>query len=209
MGYTTTTLGSRLFCNRTNNFLEAETHLINMVTIEGQAYLTDVSYGESSQTWGPLELISGKDQPQGAGVFRLIESGGMWVLGKTGRKPEVPNPDFAKSSLLNRRVKRLIYSFTLVPREVAHFSQTNEDLQTDPKSLFTNKSLCSLQTPTGFRALIGWTYSEVTYKPEKGVDIFEMRDIADEEMDSVLREKFNIKLQNKLQTVNRKAHFTL
>lgn len=209
MGYDTTTLGSTLFCNATNDFPGPETHLINMVTIEGQAYLTDVSYGESSQPWEPLEFISGKDQPQAAGVFRLIESGGIWVLEKIGRKPLVLNPDFAKSSLVNRRVTRPIYSFTLVPREIDHFYKTNDDLQIDPTSALTNKSMCSLQTPTGFRAVVGWTYSEVTYKPEKGVDLFDMRDVTDEEMESVLDEKFNIKLQNKLQVVNRKVHFTL
>ncbi|XP_034538281.1 arylamine N-acetyltransferase, pineal gland isozyme NAT-10-like [Notolabrus celidotus] len=209
MGYDTITLGSRVFSNTINDFPATESHLINMVTIEGQAYLADVSYGVSSQTWEPLELVSGKDQPQVAGVFRLIERGDMWVLEKTGRKPEVLNPDFAKSSLVNRRETSPIYDFTLVPREIAHFIKMNNDLQTDPTSPLTNKSICSLQTPTGFRALIGWTYSEVTYKPEKGVDIFDMRDITDDEMESFLKEKFNIKLQNRLQAVNKKADLTI
>ncbi|XP_074532474.1 arylamine N-acetyltransferase, pineal gland isozyme NAT-10-like [Halichoeres trimaculatus] len=209
MGYDTTTLGSTLFCTATGDFPGPETHLINMVTIEGQAYLADVSYGESSQPWEPLELVSGKGQPQGPGVFRLTESGGVWVLEKTGRRLQVLNPDFAKSSLLNRRVTRPIYSFTLVPRDIDHFYKANDDLQIDPTSPLTNKSMCSLQTPTGFRALVGWTYSEVTYQPETGVDVYDMRDIPDGEMDSVLEEKFKIKLKNKLQIVNRKVHFTL
>ncbi|XP_026234168.1 arylamine N-acetyltransferase, pineal gland isozyme NAT-10-like isoform X2 [Anabas testudineus] len=209
MGYDTEMLGSRVFNSATNGFNPSDTHLINKVVIDGKAYITDVSFGVSSQLWEPLELVSGKDQPQAAGAFRLIDKGDHWVLEKTGRKPKVVNLEFAKSSLVNQKLKKPIYSFTLVPREARHFLEVSHSLQTDPSSLFTNKSICSLQTPTGFRALVGWTYSEVTYKPEEGVDVLDMRDIPDDEIDQILREKFNIKLQNKLQPVNKTAYYTL
>lgn len=208
MGYDTTTLGSRVFNSIIKDFNPRETHLINKVIIDGKAYIADVSFGVSSQVWEPLELISAKDQPQAAGVFRLIDKGDMWVLEKTGRKPEVLNPDFAKSSLVNRKETKQIYCFTLEPREAHHFFEINHTLQTDPDSLFTNKSICSLQTPTGFRALIGWTYSEVTYKPEEGVDVFDMRDITDDEIEQILREKFSLKMQNKMRPVCNKSWYT-
>ncbi|XP_042338414.1 arylamine N-acetyltransferase, pineal gland isozyme NAT-10-like [Plectropomus leopardus] len=209
MGYDTTTLGARVFSSTSNDFLPTETHLINKVGIDGKAYITDVSFGVSSQIWEPLELVSGKDQPQAAGVFGLIDRGDIWVLEKTGRKQVVLNPDFAKSSLVSTKETKQIYGFTLVPREVNHFFETNHTLQTDPTSLFTNKSICSLQTPAGFRALVGWTYSEVTYKPEEGVDVLDMRDITDDEIKQILREKFDTKLQNKLQPANNKACYTI
>ncbi|XP_026234170.1 arylamine N-acetyltransferase, pineal gland isozyme NAT-10-like [Anabas testudineus] len=209
MGYDTVMLGSRVFHSATNDFNPSDTHLINKVVIDGKAYITDVSFGVSSQLWEPLELVSGKDQPQAAGAFRLIDKGDHWVLEKTGRKPKVVNPEFAKSRLVNREQTKPIYCFSLVPREAHYFFEKCSSLQTDPKSLFTNKSICSLQTPTGFRALLGWTYSEVTYKPEEGVDVLDMRDIPDDEIDQILREKFNIKLQNKLQPVNKTPCYTL
>ncbi|XP_033475099.1 arylamine N-acetyltransferase, pineal gland isozyme NAT-10-like [Epinephelus lanceolatus] len=209
MGYDTMTLSSTVFNNVLNSFDPTETHLINKVIIDGKAYIADVSFGMTSQMWEPLELVSAKDQPQAAGVFRLIDKGDIWVLEKTGRKPEILNPDFAKSSLVDWLVTKPIYYFTLVPREVDHFLETNHTLQTDPASLFIRKSICSLQTPTGFRALLGWTYSEVTYKPEEGVDVFDMRNIRDDEIEQILREKFNVKLQNKLQPANNKACLTL
>ncbi|XP_023285542.1 arylamine N-acetyltransferase, pineal gland isozyme NAT-10-like [Seriola lalandi dorsalis] len=102
-----------------------------------------------------------------------------------------------------------IYGFTLVPRDADHFFETSHTLQTDPSSLFTNKSICSLQTPAGFRALIGWTYSEVTYKPVEGVDVLDMRDIPDDEIEQILKEKFSVKLPNKLKPINNKAWYTL
>lgn len=206
MGYDTTMLGSRVFDG--SDFRRNETHLINKVVIDGKAYVTDVSYGVSLQVWEPLELVSRVDQPQAAGVFRLIDKGDFWVLEKTCRKQEILNPDFAKSSLVNREETRQIYCFTMVPREADHFVEPNHTLQTDPTSLFTSKSICSLQTPTGFRALIGWTYSEVTYKPEEGVDVIDMRHVTDDEIEKILREKFKLKLQNKLQPVNKKACYT-
>nr|XP_046269510.1 arylamine N-acetyltransferase, pineal gland isozyme NAT-10-like [Scatophagus argus] len=207
MGYDTTILGSRV-CNP-SGLGPTETHLINKVVIDGKTYIADVSFGVSSQVWEPLELVSGMEQPQAAGVFRLIDEGDFWVLEKTGRKPEVLNPDFAKSSLVSREETKQIYCFTLVPREANHFFDVNHSLQTDPTSLFTNKSICSLQTPTGFRALIGWTYTEVTYKPEEGVDIIHMRNVTDGEIEQILTEKFGLKLQNKLQPANKKACYTI
>uniref|UniRef100_A0A3Q3KZF7 arylamine N-acetyltransferase n=2 Tax=Mastacembelus armatus TaxID=205130 RepID=A0A3Q3KZF7_9TELE len=206
MGYDTVTLGSRVFNNNIDDFGPHDSHLINKVVIDGKAYIADVSFGASFQVWEPLELISGKEQPQAAGIFHLIDKGDIWVLEKTGRKPEVIDPEFAKSSLVNREETKQIYCFTLVPRDADHFIEKSHILQTDPTSLFTNKSICFLQTPTGFRGLIGWTYSEVTYKPEEGVDVFDMRNIPDEEIEQILREKFNVKLQNKLQPVNHKAY---
>lgn len=208
LGYDTTMLGARVHDDK--DFDPSETHLINKVVIDGKAYITDTSFGVSLQVWEPLELISGKDQPQAAGVFRLIDEGGFWVLEKTCRKSEVLNPEFAKSNLLKMKRIRRIYGFTLAPREIDHFFKANHSLQTHPTSLFTTKSLCSLQTLTGFRALIGWTYSEVTYKPEEGVDVFDMRHLTDDEIERVLIEKFKIKLQNKLQPVNKKkTEYTL
>nr|XP_040025040.1 arylamine N-acetyltransferase, pineal gland isozyme NAT-10-like [Gasterosteus aculeatus aculeatus] len=200
MGYDTTSLGSRVFDHSLNDFGPLDSHFINKVVIDGKAYITDVSFGTSFQLWEPLELVSGMDQPQAAGVFRLLDQGEMWVLEKTGRKPEVLNPEFAKSSLVKRNETNQIYCFTLVPREAEHFLEINHKLQNET-SLFTNKSICSLQAPTGFRALIGWTYGEVTYKPDEGVDVFDIRKIMDDEIEQILLEKFNIKLQNKLQPV--------
>ncbi|KAA8596118.1 hypothetical protein FQN60_011409 [Etheostoma spectabile] len=80
MGYDTTMLGSRVFDSTSNDLPPTVSHLINMVVIDGKAYIADVSFGVSCQVWEPLELISGKDQPQAAGVFRLIEKGtsGCW-----------------------------------------------------------------------------------------------------------------------------------
>ncbi|XP_062845878.1 arylamine N-acetyltransferase, pineal gland isozyme NAT-10-like [Trichomycterus rosablanca] len=209
MGYKFSKLGSKVFNSLTNDYNPREAHLINMVEIEGQAYIADVSFGVSSQIWHPLDLIAGKDQEQPAGVFRLLNDGEKWILEKTGRKPLVQNQAFADSSLIDRRLTKTVYSFVLTPREIDHFLDTSEYLQTSPESLFTQKSICSLQTPTGFRVLIGWTYSEVTFKSEEDVDLVEMRDVSDSEIETLLKEKFQVTLFNKLEPKNYKAAYKM
>ncbi|XP_034041877.1 arylamine N-acetyltransferase, pineal gland isozyme NAT-10-like [Thalassophryne amazonica] len=209
LGYNMTTLGSRIFSSSLNDFDTAESHLINMVVIEGKKYLADVGFGVSYQLREPLELVSGKDQPQAGGVFRLIDTGDVWVLEKTGRKPKILNPEFASSSLLEKKLTKQIYCFSLLPRKVDHFFEINEELQTGSDSLFTNKSICSLQMPKGFHALVGWIYSEVTYNPEEGVDTYDMKEIPDEEIEQILSEKFNVKLPNKFQPMNNRVIYTL
>ncbi|KAI1904283.1 hypothetical protein AGOR_G00004080 [Albula goreensis] len=209
MGYTYTTLGSRVFNSFKNEFNPLESHLINKVIIDGKPYIADVSFGVSGQIRHPLELISGKDQPQLPGVFRIVENGGAWILQKTARKPHIQNESFANSNLLDKRLTKQLYCFTLTPRDGDHFRKTIHFLQTSPESLFTNKSICSLQTPTGFRALVGWTYSEVTYNYQEGVDLFDMRDIPNDEIDKVLKEKFFLVLKNKHTPINIKACYTI
>ncbi|KAF7658409.1 hypothetical protein LDENG_00013190 [Lucifuga dentata] len=209
MGYDRTILASRVFNCVIDDFFPMASHLINKVVIDGKAYIADVSFGVSCQLREPIELISGKDQSQATAVFCLSDKEGLWVLEKTGRKPKVLNPDFANSNLLAKKQTTPIYCFYLVPRERDHFLAACHRLQTDPASLFTNKSICSLQTATGFRALIGWTYSEITFKPEEDVDVYDMKNIPDDELEQILREKFNVKLVNKLQPINKKAFYTL
>ncbi|XP_061670681.1 arylamine N-acetyltransferase, pineal gland isozyme NAT-10-like [Syngnathoides biaculeatus] len=209
MGYDVTVLAARVFNRSIGDFSSMENHLINRVVLDGKSYIEDVSFGVSWQLWEPLELVSGKDQVQVPGTFRLTDKHDLWVLEKTGRKPEILNPDFANSNLLTRETTRTLYCFNLTPRDARHFTEANHILQTDPTSLFINKSICSLQTPTGFRALIGWTYSEVTFQAERGVDVYDMKDVPCDEIESLLREKFNIRLPNKLQPVNNPHKYTL
>ncbi|XP_053349096.1 arylamine N-acetyltransferase, pineal gland isozyme NAT-10-like [Clarias gariepinus] len=205
MGYKYTMLGCKVFRTLNNDFGPLDEHLINLVEIDGKPYIADVSYGMSCQIWYPLEMIAGKDKEQLAGSFRLLNNGEKWTLEKTGRKPLVKNEAFTNCGLIEKRLMKTIYSFFLTPRGTDHFLTTSEFLQTSPESLFTQKSICSIQTPTGFRALIGWTYMEVTYKPDEDVDIFDVRDVADSEIETILKEKFNIVLGNKMTPMNNKA----
>ena len=204
LGYDSVMLGARVTFGNANDPSAPESHLINMVTIDGRRYIADVSFGLSFQIWEPIELVSGKDHTEAAGVFRLIDQDGLWFFEKTSRKQKILNPDLAKSGEKEKKPTEQIYCFTLVPREKDHFTDINHKRQTEPNQLFTTKSITSLQTPTGFRILLGWTYTEVTFRPDEGVDLVHTRDLSDEEVETILREKFNIKLKNKLSPKNNK-----
>ncbi|KAM9494290.1 arylamine N-acetyltransferase, pineal gland isozyme NAT-10-like [Clarias gariepinus] len=204
MGYKCTMLGSKLFNQFTNEISILDEHPINLVEIDGKPYINDVCFGFFCQIWYPVEIISGKDQKQPAGIFRLLNDGETWTLEKTGRKPLVQNEAFANSRLADKNLTKSIYSFVLTPRGIDHFLNTSEYLQTSPESMFTQKYICSLQTPTGFRALFGYIYMEVTFNPEEDTDIIEIKDLPHSEIESTLKEKFNIVLGNKLTPINKK-----
>ncbi|XP_053721739.1 arylamine N-acetyltransferase, pineal gland isozyme NAT-3-like isoform X1 [Synchiropus splendidus] len=199
LGYNATMLSSKVFNNSIDDFEQQDTHLIVKVLIDGKAFICDVSYGMMSQMWYPLELISGKDQPQPAGVFRLIDTEDVWVLERNRRIPKVLNPEFNTSRLVDKKDIVTIYNFTMTPRDSNYFLECNDQHQINPDSLFTKMSMCSLQTPTGLKALIGWSYAEVTFLPEEGANVFDIRYIVDDEIDKVLKEKFNLVLKNRLQ----------
>uniref|UniRef100_A0A3B1JK64 arylamine N-acetyltransferase n=1 Tax=Astyanax mexicanus TaxID=7994 RepID=A0A3B1JK64_ASTMX len=204
MGYKCITLGGKVFNSLKNDFSPMDMHLINMVEIDGKPYIADVSFGMSCQIWQPLELIAGKDQPQPPGVFRLLNDGDKWILEKTGRKAQVQNEAFANSNVIDKRLKKTMYSFCLTSRAADYFLETSEYLQTSPESLFTQKSICSLQTPTGLKAMVGWNYWEIIFNPEEETDVYEMKDVPDNEIETVLKDKFYLNFASKLTPVNKK-----
>ncbi|XP_012690951.2 arylamine N-acetyltransferase, pineal gland isozyme NAT-3-like [Clupea harengus] len=209
MGYTHTTLGARVHNPHLPGFSEREGHLINRVEVAGGSYIADVSFGLADQIWEPLELVSGKEQPQPPGTFCLKEDGGTWVLEKTARPPLIPNEAFAKASLLNRGGSSPVFCFSLEPRQTEDFHAASHYLQTAPESIYTNKSLCSLPTPTGYIALIGWIYCKVTFGYQEKFDLMEMRDITDAEVQDILREEFGMPTVNNLKLKNNKISYNM
>lgn len=204
MGYDVTLLGSHVYNPQEKKFDEAMNHLLIKVVIDGKAYTVDGGFGIAYQMWQPLELVSGTDQPQKPGIFRLTEDNGEWYFEKIKRK--VYSSDSENKSLYFDSPEDLsckkIYSFTLKPRTIEEFREQNTMLQTAPDSLFVKKSICSLQTTTGFRVLIGWTLTETKYDYKDNMDLIERTTLTDEEVEKTLKEKFNIRLKKKLVPIN-------
>ncbi|NXC78917.1 ARY2 protein, partial [Anhinga anhinga] len=152
--------------------------------------------------WQPMELISGTDQPQTPGVFRFVEESGVWYLEKVKRKQWVLNQGVSTSHNMEKEVCRRVYLFTLQPQDIEDFRACNAHLQTAPDSLFVTKSICSLQTANGIRALVGWKLTEIEYNFKDNMDLVDIRILADEEIDKILKEKFNITLDKKFVPIN-------
>ncbi|XP_061450228.1 arylamine N-acetyltransferase 1 [Rhineura floridana] len=209
LGYNTTILGAYVYNPQQNVYATHMTHLIIKVVIDRTAYIVDAGFGVSYQMWQPLELVSGKHQPQTPGIFRFTEDNGIWYYEKIRRKQHIPNQNFSSSDLLEKKTRRNIYSFSLEPRTVEDFQFQCSYLQTSPDSPFTKKSICTLQTNDGFRALIGWTLSETQYKYEEDMDLVEFTMLSDDEVEKTLREKFGITLENKLVPIDIKGLYTI
>ncbi|XP_027746857.1 arylamine N-acetyltransferase, pineal gland isozyme NAT-3-like [Empidonax traillii] len=202
LGYDITLLGANVYVPEHGTYAEEIDHLLLKVVLDGKSYIVDGGFGMAYQMWQPMELISGTDQPQTPGVFRFLEEGGTWYLEKVKRKELVPNQDASASHRVEGEACRRIYLFTLQPRDIEEFRGCNALLQTAPDSLFTTKSLCSLQTVDGVRALVGWKLTEMKFNYRDNMDLVEVRMLADEEIEKMLKEKFNVTLDKKLVPVN-------
>ncbi|NXY90500.1 ARY2 protein, partial [Alcedo cyanopectus] len=202
IGYNVTLLGSRVYVPEYSAYAEIMDHLMLKVVLDDKSYIVDGGFGMVYQLWQPLEMISGKDQLQMPGIFRFLEEDGVWYLEKEKRKQWVVNQSTSAPPNVENETRRPIYLFTLQPRDIEEFRDSNTHLQTAPNSLFVTKSFCSLQTTDGVRALVGWKYTEIKYNYKDNMDLVEMRILADEEIETTLKEKFNVTLDKKLVPVN-------
>ncbi|XP_043937180.1 arylamine N-acetyltransferase, pineal gland isozyme NAT-10-like [Protopterus annectens] len=208
LGYDITLLGACVYDTRQKAYPTMKTHIIIKVVIDGNTYIADVGFGFSKQIRQPLAMISGKDQPQIPGIFRLTEENGFWCVDKISRKNH-PEQSYHDPSLLEKSNVVKMYGFTLEPFSIEKFDSCLSYLQESPESLFTNKSICSLQTTDGLRTLVGWTYGEITYKYKEDMDLVIFKTLTNEEVENTLKEKFGITLENKLVPVNNAIYFTV
>ncbi|XP_008059066.2 arylamine N-acetyltransferase 1 [Carlito syrichta] len=209
IGFETTMLGGYVYNTPANKYSTGMIHLLLQVTINGRNYIVDAGFGRSYQMWQPLELISGKDQPQVPCIFRLTEESGIWFLDQIRREQYVPNQDFLNSDLLENKKYRKIYSFTLEPRRIEDFESMNTYLQESPASVFTSKSFCSLQTPEGVHCLVGFTLTYRRFSYRDNTDMIEFRTLNEEEIEEVLKNIFNISLEKKLVPKHGDRFFTV
>lgn len=209
LGFETTMLGGYVFNTPANKYSSGMIHLLVQVTISGKDYIVDAGFGRSYQMWEPLELTSGKDQPQVPAIFRLTEENGTWYLDQIRREQYVPNQEFINSDLLEKNKYRKIYSFTLEPRTIEDFESMNTYLQTSPASVFTSKSFCSLQTPEGVHCLVGSTLTYRRFSYKDNVDLVEFKSLTEEEIEDVLRTIFGVSLERKLVPKHGDRFFTI
>nr|XP_023406814.1 arylamine N-acetyltransferase 1-like isoform X1 [Loxodonta africana] len=198
MGFETTMLGGYVYITPVDEYSSNMVHLLLQVTIDGRNYIVDAGFGCSYQMWQPVELISGKDQPQTPGIFSLREEGAIWYLDQIRREQYIPNQEFLNSNLLDKHKYRKIYSFTLKPRSIEDFESVNTYLQTSPTSMFTGVSLCSLQTPEGVYCLVGFTLTSQRFNYKDNMDLVEFKDLNENEVEETLKNLFNISLEGKL-----------
>nr|XP_034375817.1 arylamine N-acetyltransferase 3-like [Arvicanthis niloticus] len=198
IGFEVTMLGGYLYNPQTCKYSNTMIHLLLQVTISGKKYIADSGFPFSCQMWEPLELTSGKKQPQVPGIFCLTEENGIWYLEQTKRQEYVPNKEFVDSNFLEKNKHRKIYSFTLEPLTIEDFQSVSAHHQVSRTSVMTNTSLCSLQTQEGVHGLMGTTLAHKKFNYNHNLDLVEFKTLKEEEIEEVLKRVFGIHLEAKL-----------
>ncbi|MCA0993537.1 arylamine N-acetyltransferase family protein [Pseudalkalibacillus hwajinpoensis] len=113
------------------NWGKENTHLTNLVELEGTTYLTDVGFGNSSQTPIPL---SGEIVDDGFHRYKIVHrSNDMYDL---------------QQAVSNDTWKTQI-RFSTAPRTLAEYEPLSSFIQTHPNSPFTNHTIVTIATNNG------------------------------------------------------------
>ncbi|XP_043373002.1 arylamine N-acetyltransferase, pineal gland isozyme NAT-10-like isoform X1 [Dermochelys coriacea] len=140
LGFCVVGLAGRVRNRFTGRLGPPRDHLVLLAQLQGQRFLCDVGFGDGFLE--PLRLELGLEQPQEGGIFRLGLAGGVWAL----ERLRAPGEE-----------GRMLYTFTLEPRELGDFAAMCCYHQHAPSSIFACKSFCSLPQPGGGRlTYMGW-----------------------------------------------------
>ncbi|XP_040295916.1 uncharacterized protein LOC121007781 [Bufo bufo] len=153
-------------------------HMILTVELEGRRWLCDVGYGEGIVEPFPLE--DGWEEEQDSGVYRLRVEGDEWYM---ERKEE--------------EIWRSLFKFTLEEKKFEDFQEMCEYHQTSPSSVFVRKSFCSLQLPRARLTYMGRRLISTQYT-KGGGSVKTTQELTEEEIPSLLNDKFGIVLNGKL-----------
>ncbi|KAG9466149.1 hypothetical protein GDO78_017134, partial [Eleutherodactylus coqui] len=178
LGYETKVLSSRVRNEKFGFYTPPLSHMILTVELEGRRWLCDVGYGEGIIE--PFLLEAGWEEEQDSGVYRLRVEGDEWYM---ERKDE--------------ELWRTLYKFTLEERTFEDFHGMCEYLQTSLCSAFVRKSFCSLQLPRGRLTYMGRRLISTEYT-KGGGSVKTTREITEEEIPSLIKDKFGIVLSQKL-----------
>ncbi|KAM4025831.1 arylamine N-acetyltransferase, pineal gland isozyme NAT-3-like [Anomaloglossus baeobatrachus] len=177
LGYQPRVLSSRVRIKVTDVYEPPHSHIILTVELEGRRWLCDVGFGDGILE--PIPLEAGWEGEQDNGVYRL-EVEDEWHLQK--KEDEVWNT---------------LFKFNLEERTFEDFRERCEHYQTSPNSFFVQKSFCSLHFPDGKLTYIGHRLITTEYT-KGGGSVKTTKELTEEEIPALLKDKFGIVLSGKL-----------
>ncbi|XP_043540679.1 arylamine N-acetyltransferase, pineal gland isozyme NAT-3-like isoform X2 [Chiloscyllium plagiosum] len=189
LGYQVQLVSGRVRNSVTQCLGPPKDHLLLLVTVgEGghRGWLCDVGFGNSFR-W-PLPLEDGHLERQENGLFhlQLARGGGDWRL---RRYPlSSPGPTDQPDATL--------YTFSTELRAWGDFRAMCHYHQTSASSIFARKSFCCLHLPGGLITYMGRRLIETEFSADG--DRKATRELTDEEIPWVLKERFGIVLTNRL-----------
>lgn len=147
-------------------------HMILQVHLEDK-WLADVGFGELFLK--PIQLVEDIEQEQQGSLFKLTCLDEVWTLHR-----QQPGSDWEPQ-----------YSFTLITRSLADFSEMCEYHQTSPHSSFTKERLCTLATETGRITLSEMRLITTEGGVREEVELLDLDQYID-----ILRDKFGVEIPN-------------
>ncbi|XP_062841888.1 arylamine N-acetyltransferase, pineal gland isozyme NAT-10-like [Trichomycterus rosablanca] len=164
-------------------------HLIMMVTLDGHRWLCDVGFGSGFQL--PLSLETDSPQIQSHGVYRVRAHADLFFMEMLSESDMMKNPEEEGSWVE-------LYKFTLKSCQREDFQAMCEYHQSSVSSIFFCKSLCTMLLPTGRITVMGRTLHTTQLPDEQGLPAKTKRDLSDEEITEILKERFGIVLSSPL-----------
>ncbi|OEH91090.1 arylamine N-acetyltransferase family protein [Bacillus solimangrovi] len=160
---------STTFSNGKGGWYRANTHLANIVTIDGIDYLVDVGGGDLVRS--PLPL-SGTVNEDISGKYRIQRTDGVYY-----ELQKYANDEWSTH-----------YRFSTAPRKYDFFTDVCEFNQTSPESKFTQQTITTLANATG-RVTISDQYLIITENGKKSKEEY-----ATADFDHILSTHFNMQL---------------
>ncbi|XP_068110399.1 arylamine N-acetyltransferase, pineal gland isozyme NAT-3-like isoform X2 [Hyperolius riggenbachi] len=178
LGYQPKLLSARVRNKSSGAYGPPFDHFIMMVKLEGREWLCDVAFGEGLLE--PALLDAAWEEEQATGIFRFQVEAGTWYM-------ERKDGDLWRS----------LYQFTLEERRLEEYREMCEYHQVSPYSIFTYKSMCTLQLPKGRITYVGHRLIKKEYI--RGIQCSKTtEELTEEEIPDLLRDKFGIVLKGKL-----------
>ncbi len=180
IGFEVKMISARVFSNKEKEFGPEYDHMALIVKINDKEYLVDVGFGEFSLY--PLTLELNVIQNDQSGDFRIEQYNEEYLIVK-------------KVNLSN--IFEAEYIFSTRERSINEFYQMCKYHQTDIKSHFTQKLICSLATIDGRVTITNNTLK----KTINGV-VSEQKLKDEEEIRRILYKYFNIKIAPSMKLKN-------
>ncbi len=127
IGFKTFLISARVF-DSPDEYSEEFDHLVIIVTIDEEKWLTDVGFGEFA--FAPLKIVTGEEQKDERGIFRINKYNDKYFVVQKKISSDWNNE----------------YLFSMKPRNLIEFADRCNYHQTSSDSHFTQKKFCSIPT---------------------------------------------------------------
>lgn len=121
IGYDVSIFGGNTYDLAENIYVSHINHILLKVIIDGKSYIVDGGFGDYLPSMG----ISGKDQPQTAGIFHFPEDNESWYFEKIKRMQRILNQNFSTSDHLKTEQIHFPNFVCLEPQSISDFQSLN------------------------------------------------------------------------------------